>query len=30
MSIGATDFVANLFGSAGERDRTRAFLRSLL
>jgi hypothetical protein len=29
-SIGATDFVANIFGSADERDRTRTFLRSLL
>jgi F420-dependent oxidoreductase-like protein len=29
-SIGATDFVANVFGGAEERDRTRAFLRSLL
>src|SRR4029453_14790327 len=25
-SIGATDFVANIFGSADERERTRAFL----
>jgi len=29
-SIGATDFVANVFGSAEERQRTRAFMRSLL
>ena len=29
-SIGATDLVANVFGSAEERDRTRAFLRGLL
>ena len=29
-SIGATDFVANIFGSKEERDRTSAFLRSLL
>jgi F420-dependent oxidoreductase-like protein len=29
-SIGASDFVANIFGSAEERDRTRSFLQSLL
>jgi F420-dependent oxidoreductase-like protein len=29
-SIGATDFVANIFGSAEERERTRALLRSML
>ena len=29
-AIGATDFVANEFGSAEERDRTRALLRSLV
>jgi len=29
-SVGATDLVANLFGSSGERDRTRALLRSLV
>jgi 5,10-methylenetetrahydromethanopterin reductase len=29
-SIGATDFVANVFGSAEERERTRAFMRLLL
>jgi len=29
-SIGASDLVANVFGSAEERDRTRAFLRTLL
>jgi 5,10-methylenetetrahydromethanopterin reductase len=28
--IGATDFLANIFGSGEERDRTRAFLRSLV
>jgi F420-dependent oxidoreductase-like protein len=29
-SIGATEFVANIFGSAEERDRTRVFLQSLV
>jgi F420-dependent oxidoreductase-like protein len=29
-SIGATEFVANIFGSTEERDRTRGFLQSLL
>jgi len=29
-SVGATDLVANVFGSSGERDRTRALLRSLV
>jgi F420-dependent oxidoreductase-like protein len=29
-AIGATDLVANVFGSSGERDRTRALLRSLV
>lgn len=29
-AIGATDFVANVFGSAEERERTRALLRSLV
>jgi F420-dependent oxidoreductase-like protein len=29
-AIGATDFVANIFGSPEERDRTRAFLKSKL
>jgi 5,10-methylenetetrahydromethanopterin reductase len=29
-AIGATDFVANIFGSSEERDRTRSFLQSLL
>jgi F420-dependent oxidoreductase-like protein len=29
-SIGTTDFVANVFGSSGERERTTALLRSLL
>lgn len=28
--VGGTDFVANVFGSSAERERTRAFLRSLL